>query len=313
MHLSLRQLEVFRLFSKTRNVTETASLLRVTQPSVSQTLKEMENQVGFTLFIRVGGRMHLTPEATALLTEVERVLAQFSTLRGRASELRDGRSGKLSIASVSTLYTDILPSAMASFRKDHDKVHLRADTYTAAEVVQQVRQDHADVGFAFLPVDEMGVAVQPLLRMQVLCAMPDGHELARQKSVSARDLNEQEVIIQNADTPPGMVLHESLDRDSGFTARVLDTNHSIPALHMVRHGLGVALVHPLTLSLAVLEDYAITALPLAPPIYQTLGMVYSRHRPVPRSVVRFEKYLRRSLQHFCEQMNGRGFHCEMLI
>jgi DNA-binding transcriptional LysR family regulator len=313
MHLSLRQLEVFRLFCKTRNVTETANLMRVSQPSVSQTLKEVETQVGFVLFNRIGGRTQLTTEALGLIPEVERVLSQFSTLRGRVSELRDGRSGKLAIASVSTLYSDLLPAALASFRKEYEKVQLRAENYTASEVVQQVRQDKVDVGFAFLPVDEMGVAVEPLVRARVVCVMPRDHEFAQRSSVTARDLNEQEVIVQTMQTPAGLVLRESLGRDAGFTARILDTNHSIPALHMVRHGLGVALIHPMTLSLALRDSHDVVCVPLDPPIYQTLGMIYSRHRPVPRHVLSFEKHLRLKLKAFCDQMQARGMECELLL
>lgn len=310
MHLSIRQLEAFQLFSRTRSVTETARLLRVSQPAVSQTLKEVEEQVGFALFNRIGGRTQLTTEALALMPDVERLLTQMSTLRGRAAELRDDKAGALAIASVPTLFTELLPSALASFRAEHEKVRLRADTFSANEVVRQIRQDKADVGFAFLPVDEMGVAVQPLMRMRVVCAVPRTHRLASKAFVTARDLHEEEVIVQNVTTPPGLVLHESLDSDPAGGWRVLDTNQSTPALHMVRHGLGIALIHPLTLSLEVSGD--VVCVPLEPPIYQTLGMVYSRHRPVPRVVVRFEKHMRRSLTDFAAAMTRRGLVCELL-
>lgn len=312
MHLSLRQLEVFRLFSRTRNVTETARLLRVSQPAVSQTLKEVEEQVGFVLFHRIGGRTQLTAEALALLPDVERLQAQYATLRGRAFELRDGKAGSLAIASVPTLYTEVLPSALASFRREQEKVELRTESVIASEVVRQVRHDKADVGFALLPVDETGVAVQPLVRMRVVCAMLPDHPLASKATITARDLSTQEVIVQNIQTAPGAVLHESLDHDGTFAAaRVLDTNMSISALHMVRHGLGIALVHPLTLSLDASRD--LVCVPMEPAIYQTLGMIYSRQRPVPRVVIRFEKHMRRSLQDFCTTMAQRGLDCELLV
>jgi DNA-binding transcriptional LysR family regulator len=311
MHLSLRQLETFRLFSRTRNVTETARLLRISQPAVSQTLKEVEEQVGFVLFNRIGGRTQLTAEALALMPDVERLLAQFSTLRGRAIELRDSKAGSLGVASVSTLYRDVLPSALASFRAEHEKVQLRVETLTSSEVVRQVRHDHADVGYVFLPIDEMGVAVQPLLSMRVFCAMRADHALADRAMVTAHDLRDQDVIVQNIQTPPGSVLHGVLDRDTACAARVIGTNMSTSALHMVRHGLGIALIHPLTLPLEDLSG--VVCVPLDPPIYQTLGMIYSRQRPVARVVIRFEKHMRRSLRDFCASMVKRGFECELLI
>jgi DNA-binding transcriptional LysR family regulator len=311
MHLSLRQLEAFRLFSRTRNVTETARLLRISQPAVSQTLKEVEEQVGFALFNRIGGRTQLTAEALALMPDVERLLAQFSTLRGRAIELRDSKAGLLSIASVSTLSVDVLPQALASFRIEHEKVQLRAETLTDVEVVRQIRHDKADVGYVFLPVDEIAVAVQPLLRMRAFCAMPSDHALAHRSVLTAQDLHNEDVIVQNIQTPSGSVLHGSLDHHGSFTARVIDTNTSLSALNMVRYGLGIALIHPLTLPHDALRNLA--CVPLEPAIHQTLGMIYSRHRPVPRVVLRFEKHMRASLRDFCASMVAQGFECELLI
>jgi DNA-binding transcriptional LysR family regulator len=310
MNLRLRQLEAFRLFARTQNVTETARLLHISQPAVSQMLKEVEEQVGFALFNRAAGRTRLTPEALSLLPDVERLLAQMSSLRGRAAELRDTKGGSLSIVSVPTLFAELLPEALKTFRAEHDKVRLRVESYTANEVVRQIRQDTADVGFAFLPVDEIGVAVQPIMQMQVVCAVAKHHPLADKERITPRDLDHELVIVQGAQTPPGLVLHESLENEAAGM-RILDTNQSIPALHMVRHGIGVALIHPLTLS----QDVADEVVPIAfePTISLTLGMIYSRQRAVPRVVIRFEKHLRASLHAFCEEMSDRGLVCEALI
>jgi DNA-binding transcriptional LysR family regulator len=310
MHLKWRQLEAFRLFARTQNVTETARLLHISQPAVSQMLKEIEDQIGFPLYNRSGRRTRLTAEAMSLLPDVERLLAQMSSLQGRAAELRDTKSGALAIASVPTLFAELLPAALQSFRAEHSKVRLRVESHTASEVAQQIRQDRAHVGFAFLPIDEIGVAVQPIMQMQVVCAVPKGHALAGRDVVKAADLENELVIVQGAETPPGLMLHESLAGDAA-ALRILDTNQSTPALHMVRHGIGVALVHPLTLSLDLAQD--IVPVPFEPTIKLTLGMIYSRQRAVPRVVIRFEKHLRTALHVFCETMNKRGLHCEPLI
>ena len=312
MHLSLRQLEVFRQFARTASVTETAGLMRVSQPAISQTLKEVEGQLGFALFNRIGGRTHLTSEALELLPEVDRLIAQFTTLRGLATELRDGSAGKLAIAGVSTLYAGLLPRALARFRQEHAKVQIRAEIHVAQEVVRQVRQDEADVGFAFLPMNQAAVLVRPVARMRVVCAVPVGHPLARRRSVSTRDLNQYEVIVQNAGTSPGSVLHHSLDSDAGFTARVLDTNHSIPALQMVRNGLGIALIHPLTFA-AVPEAWStVRCIPFEPAISQTLAMVLPALRPVPRSVQHFEAHFLHTLRALCDELGKMGLICRLL-
>lgn len=310
MHLSWRQLEVFRTFAYSQNVSETARLLHVSQPAVSQMLKEIESELGFALFQRSRGRTKLTPEAMTLLPDVERIFAQMSSLRGRAAEIKDANAGSLAIASVTTLFAELLPDILVSFHGEHQKVRLRVSTLSAQDVVKQVRQDTADIGFAFLPIDEMNVAVLPLIKMRVVCAVHAGNRLSTRKALSVSDLNDQLMIVQGPQTPPGFVLRESLALDTAEW-RIVETNQSTSALHMVKHGLGVALIHPLTLSLDMVGH--VVPVPFEPPIELTLGMIYARHRAVPRVVLRFEKHVRAGVHKFCLAMQKRGLHCEPLI
>ncbi|MGI4815636.1 MAG: LysR family transcriptional regulator [Janthinobacterium lividum] len=310
MHLSWRQLEVFRAFAYSQNVSETARLLHISQPAVSQMLRDIEIQVGFALVQRSRGRSKLTPEAMTLLPDVERILAQMLSLRGRAAEIKDANAGSLTIASVPTLFAELLPQILLSFRAEHQKVRLCVSTLSAEDVVKHVRQDTADVGFAFLPIDEINVAVLPLIKMRVICVVPKGHPLATRAALTVSDLNDQLVIVQGAQTPPGFVLRESLAPESAEW-RVLETNQSTSALHLVKHGLGVALIHPLTLSLDMM-DYVVP-IRFEPAVELTLGMIYPRSRTVPRVVVRFEKHARQCAHVFCHTMRMKGLDCEPLI
>jgi DNA-binding transcriptional LysR family regulator len=311
MKLGIRQLEVFRIFARTHSVTETARALNVSQPAVSQTLKEMEGQFGFPLSVRFGSRTRLTDEARALLPDIERLLAQISSLKGRAEELRDSRAGSLAIASVPTLFADLLPKALASFLREYEKVELQAECHVAAEVLRQIRQDMADIGFAFLPVDEVGVAVQPLMKMAVVCVVPAGHRLATRSRITPDDLLTETVIIQGAHTPPGFVLRDRLERDLS-RLRIINTNQSTAALNMARQGVGIALVHPLTLSGADARR-GVVVINFEPRIELVLGLIYARQKPVSRLVLHFERHFRAVIVNFCAEAKATGIECEMMI
>lgn len=310
MKLGVRQLEVIRIFARTHSVTETARVLNVSQPAVSQTLREAEMQLGFPIAVRFGNRTRLTDEARALMPDIERILAQFSSLKGRAEELRDSRAGSLSIASVPTLFIALLPRAVASFLREHRRVQLQVGSHTAAKVLQQIRQDTADIGLAFMPIDEIGVAVQPVLRMAVVCAVPVGHALAGHDCIRPADLIDEVIVVQNAHGPPGLVLRERLEHDFS-RMRVVGTNQSSAALSMACEGIGIALVHPLTLSGPPRSE--VVTIRFEPKIELTLGLVYARQKPVSRIMLHFERHLRASLREFCDTATARGLDCEMLI
>ncbi len=155
MPLSLRQLEVFRLTMQTRNLTETARLLRVSQPAVSQTLKELEAQLGLPLFVRSGSRINPTGEARQLLPDIERLLTQSGVVESRAVELRDAGAGGLSLASISNVAGAVLPQIVASFGQERPRVKLRVNAYVGRDdVMRQVRQEGADLGIIHAPVDD---------------------------------------------------------------------------------------------------------------------------------------------------------------
>jgi DNA-binding transcriptional LysR family regulator len=310
MSLGLRQLETFRLFARTRNVTETARLLRISQPAVSQTLKELEAQLGFSIFARTRGKTRLTTEALLLLPEVERLFVQLSSLRGRAEELRDARSGMLVIASVPTLAGTIIPQAMANLKVEREKVQFQLSIETASEVARQVRGEYADIGLAFTPVDETGIVVEPLIQVPVVCFVPRHHPLAARNVLTPKDLQHETIITHGMETPTGRAVREKLGRNFE-SMTVLQINLTTAALNLAQHGFGIALGHPLVLTAQAMED--VVSVAFKPEIDVTLSFIYSRNKPMPRIVARFIHHMRSSLKDAAAKLQTHGVKSKLFF
>lgn len=84
----LREIEVFRSVMSVGSASKAAALLGVTQPAISQSLRRLEEAAGFPLFRRLRGRLQPTPEAQALLVEVERVFVGLSSIEHRMRSLK---------------------------------------------------------------------------------------------------------------------------------------------------------------------------------------------------------------------------------
>ena len=100
--MNLRQLEVFYAIMQAGSVTAAARNLNITQPAVSNVLKHAEQQLEFKLFQRIAGRLHPTPEASDLLPDVSEMFGRVGTLNRLVQDIRDGRSGRLVIATAPT-------------------------------------------------------------------------------------------------------------------------------------------------------------------------------------------------------------------
>ena len=285
MPFSLRQMEVFRLLMQTRNVTETARLLRISQPAASQMLKELEQRLGLALFVRSGNRIRPTGEARALITDVEQIFVRMGKMESRAAELRDTTAGSLAISTIATVTGSILPRALASFHAERRGVELSVDTHLAREVVQAVLREEADLGILYAPIEDHQVAAEPLLRTRMVCMLPPGHALAEQKQIDVKMLADQTLIVLDPSVSPGKLLHERLPGRRLRTAGMIKVNMSFAALSMVRHGLGLVVTDPIILLSGLTDDLIVR--PFEPAIELTLCMVYSRQRPLPRTAVRF--------------------------
>ena len=134
LRINFRHLEIFRLLMKTKNLTETAKLLRVSQPAISQSLRELEGQLGLTLFARAAGRVRPTPEAIDLLPDVERVFGQVNMLTGKADQLKDAQGGRLDVAAIPVLAMAGLPLAIKQFRGERPLSHVMLMSASTTEV-----------------------------------------------------------------------------------------------------------------------------------------------------------------------------------
>jgi len=113
--LNVRYLAVFRAVVKTGSISAAARHLHVSQPAVTKTVRLLEEGIALPLFFRANGRLQLTPEAESLMPEVERLFANVEAIQHLADEIRDGFSGSLSIATVTTLSTSLVANAVGLF------------------------------------------------------------------------------------------------------------------------------------------------------------------------------------------------------
>ena len=300
MTLSLRQLEVFRLTMQTRNITETARLLRVSQPAVSQTLKELEAQLNVPLFVRRGSRISPTGEARQLLPEIERLLAQSDAVESRAEELRDAGAGGLTLASVSNVAGVFLPRIVASFARERPRARLQVNAYVGRdEVIREVRLDGADLGFIHAPVDDRSLAVEPVMTGRMVCVLPRDSSLAERTVITGADLVAHPVILPMTSATPGLLLHAWLQEHGVRLERKIETNFSYAGIGLAREAMGIFVTDPVILMTGLAGDLPVR--PLEPTITTTLAAIYSRQRPVPRVAVRFIAHLRAGLPDVARQ------------
>lgn len=290
--MNLRQLEVFYAIMQAGSVTAAARNLNVTQPAVSNVLKHAEQQLKFKLFERIGGRLHPTPEASDLLPDVNEIFGRVGTLNRVMQEMRDGRTGRLVIATSPTLVHAFLPRAIALFRSRSPAVHVSIQSLPTPLVVERVARREVDMGIVYAPVADPGVDAEELVVTEIACVVRKKHPLARKRHISAEDLGGESVISLGATTRLGMLIEDEC-RKAGVPIPdvAIEASSSLAACLLASEGAGVALVDRSTSLSGKFGDLVFKS--FRPRISVRVQLIYPRDRPRSRAVVHLSEQLQR--------------------
>src|SRR5689334_3631262 len=152
MDLDTERLRTFLAVARTRNFSRAARRLGKSQPSVSQAVARLEQDVGQPLFVREGRVTHLAPAGRLLVEHAERIFEEMDRAQVRLSGLHELRAGDLVVGASDTLAYYLLPPALAAFRARHPGIELRLDNRPSPATLAALRgaERAVDVGVVTL-------------------------------------------------------------------------------------------------------------------------------------------------------------------
>ena len=159
-------LELYRVFvtaAKCGSMTKAAEKLYISQPAVSQAVKQLENQLGEKLFRRTSRGMELTDSGKMLFKVLSRPLEELENAENRLSEWRMSPGGTIRISASDTYTKYFLMQEIEKFHRKHPETNLIVMNATTSESCEMVRTGRADIGIVNLPVED------PEIRMVSAC------------------------------------------------------------------------------------------------------------------------------------------------
>ncbi|HJW04186.1 MAG TPA: LysR substrate-binding domain-containing protein [Azospira sp.] len=244
---SLRQIRYFLCVADLGGFTPAAAALFVAQPALSRQIAQLEEELGFPLFIREPRGVRLT-EAGALFRQ--RVAGLEDGLRGAAEDARRlhrGEGGVLRLLhSSSTPVAGALLAALQSFTAAQPRVRVDLDRLSSEQQLGEIAAGRADLGVARLPLlrRESNVLVQPLAEERLWAALPEGHGQAGKAAVGLADLADSPFVFAVHRERGGLARRVTdLCLERGFTPLLAPvTSRKTAMLNLVAAGFGVAVV-----------------------------------------------------------------------
>ena len=283
--MRLKHIEVFHAVMQTGSVSAAARLLHVTQPAVSRTLQHAELQLGFPLFERVRGRLTPTNEAAALFPHVEKLYEQLGEVQRLAAGLRHGEvTDRLQVLTVFALSREVVPHAVAGFRKQYPNVHVTVQALHTPQVVSGLLLQEADVGLVISAGLLPALEREPLADVDMHCLVPKGliaPSKVPRHGMPIEALAELPVVALDVKDPLGMRINQACSEHGVGLSPVVTVQTYHAALSMAEYGLGVAIVDGCTASAA--DRRKVHVLPLLPQITVTVSALHLAQHP--RSVL----------------------------
>ncbi|MGE5607359.1 MAG: LysR family transcriptional regulator [Bacteroidota bacterium] len=247
--MELNQLRTFHLAATEHSFSKAAQLLHLTQPAVTQQIKNLETELGEALFERLGRVLVLTPAGETLLTFAQPLLnladQAFETVRQFTNE-----RGRLTIGAGSTNTIYRLPNLLQHYHRDCPQVELRIRNGDSELITGLVYENAIDLGLITTINNNFPSVIQatPLFKDGIWLVAPPNYPL----SMTPTELAAESLILYRAGSGFRRYLEDQF-RSQRFTPKVTMELESIEAIiRLVRCGLGLAFLP----EIAVKEEIA---------------------------------------------------------
>ncbi len=195
---TIKQLEYFLVVAQTLHFRKAAVRLNVSQPTLSDQIKELEYRLGVTLLERSRQAVQLTSVGEELLERARYLLRDLDDLCDAAKSAADMLGGRLRLGVAPTVGPYLLPYVIPLLHQKYPKLklHIREDRARALE--QSLREGLHDLILTALPIEDERFEFKTLYEEPLLVGMSRGHKLADRKVIEATDLRGEEVLSLGA-------------------------------------------------------------------------------------------------------------------
>ena len=290
--VTLRQLRTFKTVADLNSFSLAAQRLKLSQPSISYQVKELEETLGLPLLDRLGKRVQLTEAGTLLYGYARRMLDVLDEATVAIEEIRGIKRGSLRVGASTTVGIYLLPAALGAFKKLHPGLVISLEIGTRTRVQEQVLRNELDLAVVGPASKDPELAIIPFLSDELVVVAPAGHPLESSRSLGLKELADQPFIMREV-ASGSRLSFEKAARKAGARLKVameLGSNGAIK--HAVESGLGLAVISRYACALEFSSGRLVELDVRGFPIRRDWHIVHLRRRRLPASVRSFIDFLK---------------------
>lgn len=273
-NVNLRQLRVFTVLAEELHFSRAAELLRISQPSLSQQIKRLEENVGAQLIDRTRQPIELTAHGELFLPRARAILQQANIADIEMHDLNEIRRGHLRVGAAGTLATFMLPEIVAQYRKRYPNIVIEITQQNSDQLAKLVENGKIDVALCRLPFGQENLEMTRLGNEPFHMVIPPDHPQAGKPETSIATFANDDFIMPVVRDTPFFRLAINMCRQAGFTPNIILAGAEYTtAFRLIGLGLGVSIVSQLATNLMVDPSPAFSRI-VDPPVHSEVVLAY---------------------------------------
>jgi DNA-binding transcriptional LysR family regulator len=208
----LQQFRIFQAVAKNGGFYRAAKDVHLSQPGISISIKKLEEELGVTLFERLGRSIQLTEAGKIVDDHVARVMGTLAEMRHAIERLKGLETGQLRCGAATTVGIYLLPKLLVQFKQRFPKIETHLSIERSAKIEERVLSNELDLGFVG---DSFGKAsrleTRASFRDELVLIVTRNHKLARFRKVSAKKLDTLPLILGPKDSYTRKIIEKNLD------------------------------------------------------------------------------------------------------
>ncbi len=250
--MELRHLKYFVTLAEELNFSRAAERVGIAQPPFSKQIRDLEIELGVTLFERTKRRVQITKAGRIFLTEVKLVMQQVNVAIAAVQKAGKGESGQLIVGFNNAASYSVLPDVLKQFYDRYPDAEIVLKELTTSQQLANLKNGQIDIGLQCLPlnssgikvIDSSGLVTVSIREESLMIALPIKHPLAKSQTVNFRMLEKELFILPPPQITEGLYHQISkLFRESKFSPKRTQQVLELPTIiNLVASGIGISIV-----------------------------------------------------------------------
>lgn len=287
--MELRQIEYFAMVGKLKSFTRAAEQLHIAQPSITQAIQKLEDELGISLFDRSRKKTTLTTEGEAILARMEKILADLQQIMQEAKDFKNFVKGTVKIGVPPMIEAYLFPDIFTRFNQIYPNLRLIAsEEGSSLEAASKLDTDEIDLAIMILPEESETLNTIVITREEfALCVQPE-HPLHQGQTVQFSQLkNEQFILLKEGSYQRQAVISRCL-RQNFMPNIVFSTNQIKTIKGLVGNGSGISFL----MNMVVRDDPRIAVVPVDKPIEFDIGLAWRKDKCLSNASIAFIEFLK---------------------